>query len=118
MRASIIAVAVLLLLSLIIICNGVYISFITNDLINEIKGLEPSDEKALNDAYEHWEKHHFYICLSSPHEKTDKIEESFIVLLEKAKTGENEGFYEYRAMLLNYIEEIYRIQAISLDSII
>lgn len=118
MRASIIAVTVLLLLLLIIICNGIYINFITGDLLNEIKGLNPSDEKALNDAYEHWEKHHFYICLSSPHEKTDKIEEAFLVLLEKAKAGESDAFYEYKALLLNYIEEIRRIQAVSLDSII
>ncbi len=118
MKASVISIVVLSVLILGIVGNGIYINSITDDLIKEVNSLEAGENEELYQAYEHWQKHHFYICLSSPHEKTDKIEECFIVMLEKAQNNENEGFYEYKALLANYIKEIKRIQELSIDSII
>ena len=118
MKASIISICVFLVLVLGIIGNGVYINYITKDLTEQIAELEPEEYQELNSTYEHWSKHHFYICFSSPHDKTDKIEECFRVMLEKSRNGEDEGFYEYRALLLNYVDEIKRVQALSFDAIV
>lgn len=118
MRASIISLCIFVILVLVVIFNGVYINFITDDLVNEVMELDIESYEEVLAVYEKWSNHHFYICLSSPHDKTDKVEECFRVILEKAKGGEKEGFFEYRALLLNYIEDIKRVQSFSIDAIV
>ena len=118
MKASIISICVLFFLVGIIIANGFYIRYTTQDLISEIEAIEIDDKEALEKSYEHWSRHHFYICLTSPHEKTDKIEECYLVMREKSKKNEDEGFYEYKVLLLNYINDVKRLQMLTLDAIV
>ena len=118
MKASIISFCIFLILVILIIINVVYINNVTSDFTSRIKELSPNDLEACEEIYNDWTKNHFYICLSVSHEKTDKIEESFLVLLEKSRTGDNEGFYENKVLLLNYIEEIKRLQMLNFDTVL
>ena len=118
MKASIVSLCVLFSLIVVITLNGFYINRTTKDLTSEIEAIEINDQEKLEKSYQHWSKHHFYICLSSPHEKTDKIEECFLVMLEKSNKNEAEGFYEYKVLLLNYINDVKRLQMLTLDAIV
>ena len=118
MRASIISLFVFAILVLAIILNAIYINSIIGDLTNEVMGLEIESYIEVMSVYEKWSRHHFYICLGTPHDKTDKVEECFLVILEKARGGECEGFFEYKALLLNYLNDIKRVHAFSFDAIV
>ena len=118
MKASIISLCVFLILVILIVINVFYINRVTSDFISRVEELSPSDLLVCEKIYNDWTRNHFYICLSVSHEKTDKIEESFLVLLEKLRGGDEEGFYENKVLLINYIEEIKRLQTLTLDTVL
>ena len=118
MKASLISLCVFLILVILIVVNVIYIKNITSDFTKRIESLTPYDLSTCEEIYSDWSKNHFFICLSVSHDKTDKIEEAFLVTLEKIRHKDSEGFYENKVLLLNYIEEIKRLQMLTLDTVL
>ncbi len=118
MKAFIISILAILIALLLVILNCVYIVSVSSELEKLARELEFDDYESLVEFEEYWQRHYFFICLSSVHEKTDKIEECIAVLKDKYLFMEEDGFFEYRSLLLHYIDEIKKVQELSVDTIV
>ena len=106
MKAFVLAISSILVLILLVIINGIYVSNVTEKLDSLASELKIDDSSDLEELEKYWKKHESIICLSILHKDVDNLNIAIDVLKSKQENGEASGFYEYKAMLLNYIEEI------------
>ncbi len=118
MKAIILAVSSILLLILVVIINGIYVSHVADELNGMAKELTIENERGLEELEDYWKKKESIVCLSIPHDDVDNLNIAIDVLKSKQQNGEVGGFYEYKAMLLNYIEEIKNKERVHIHNIL
>ena len=118
MKSLIFSLCALILLVGIIILNGVYIKNVTTDLENLAKKITWGDMESIDAFKVSWEENEHKICLSVSHKDIDNVNIAVSVLEEKQKTGEKDAFYEYRALLLEYVTEIKNKERVHIDNIV
>lgn len=118
MKSLIFSLCALILLVGIIILNGIYIKNVTADLENEAMKISWQDEASIQDFRELWESNEHKICLSVSHKDIDNVNFALSVLESKQKDGEKDSFYEYRALLCEYIKEIRNKERVHIDNIV
>lgn len=117
MKAFIVSLSIILAIFVLTIINSVYVSNVTNELINHAQSLTIDGDSVDKFSFL-WEKKQFSIRLSSSHEETHKIDEVLAVIKSKASTKDYVGFCDQRALLVEYLIQIHDDETISLDSII
>lgn len=117
MKAFVISLSILILMVALTVLNSVCIVNITNSLIKEAEMLEV-DAHSVSSFAKKWERSQLLIKLSSSHKETHRIDEVLEVLTEKARNKTENGFWEERALLIEYIIQIREDETVSLDSII
>ena len=116
MKSFIFSLCVLALIFGLTIANGIYINNVASSLISEAKTLEINKE-SVNNFISSWEKYQILIKISSSHKETHRIDELLCVLLEKAERNVDNGFFEDRALLIEYLRQLQEDETVSWDSI-
>ena len=111
------SVAVVLLVALIVI-NGIYLSKVTDELEKMALELTEGDTDAVLSLQEYWKGHENIVCFSVSHNDVDDLNIAIEVIIEKCKSGEVDGFYEYKARLLNSIVEIRNKERVHFHNIL
>ena len=117
MRAFVVSLSILILMVTITVFNSLYIINVTDSLIEQAKVLEINADD-ISKFTKEWEKSQLLIKLSSSHKETHRIDEVLEILKEKAHSKTENGFYEERALLVEYITQIQEDETVSFDSII
>ncbi|MBE6664221.1 MAG: DUF4363 family protein [Ruminococcaceae bacterium] len=118
MKSILFASGAIIVLIMLVIANGFYISSATTKLEEMSKELTPNNESAILEISDFWKKKEGLICISVSHNDVDELNIAIEVLLEKAKNGESDGFYEYKARLLNSIIEIRNKERLHIHNIV
>ena len=111
MKAFICSLAALGLMVGIIGLNCVYINKQAEKFREMANDIE-TNENAIYEIKELWEKEKFKISLSTPHKTTDDIEKYINLIIENPQNSK-----EYKTLLLDAIDEIKKHETISFDSI-
>lgn len=117
MRAFVISLVILILLSTFVIWCSAFVVNTLDDLKINVEELEISNTDNFKKIEEKWEKCKYIIAIATPHSKLDDMDKAICVLDSKIENDELEGFYEYKAQLLVCIEEIQSHERVSWDSI-
>lgn len=117
MKSFIISLAVVISIFLLTIFNSIYINEAIDELTVSASKLTPT-ESSINQLISQWDKVGFAIRLSSSHKETHRIDEALEVLLAKVKSDTVAGFYEERALLIEYLHQIKEDESVSFESII
>ena len=118
MKAFVISLCVFTLVLGVTVWNSVYIGKVTSELEAISNEISPSNKEALEEAEDYWKRNEHIICIFVSHKDIDNVNIAFDVLNEKMNNGDEVGFYEYTALLKNYIEEIGKKERIHIDNII
>lgn len=117
MKSFIISTVFIVLIVALSVFNSLYINNVANVLIKEAEKLEFDDESVF-DYSKLWEKYTPAIRISSSHKEAHRISEVIEILKSKAEKKIDAGFYEQRALLIEYITQIKEDETVSFDSII
>ena len=112
---SILAIAVLIL---IVTVNGIYVSNVTRKLEDMALDLKSGDVDTLKAIQKYWKKHETIVCFSVSHNDVDDLNIAIEVLIEKSTSSEDDGFYEYKARLLNSIAEMRNKERVHIHNIL
>ena len=100
------------------IWNSVYIGNVTSELLEISNEISLNDSDALARAEYYWKSNEHIICIFVSHKDIDNVNIAFDVLNEKINKGDTVGFYEYTALLKNYVKEIGKKEQFHIDNII
>lgn len=118
MKAFWFASGAVLLLVALIIANGVYLSHVTDELEEMALELTEGDTEAVLSLQEYWKGHENIVCFSVSHNDVDDLNVALEVLIEKCRENESDGFYEYKARLINSIVEIRNKERVHIHNIL
>lgn len=118
MKSLIFSLCALILLVGVIILNGIYIKNVTSDLEDIAERIAWQDMESIEAFKELWEENEHKICLSVSHKDIDNVNIAISVLEEKGESNEKDSFYEYRALLLEYVKEIRNKERVHIDNIV
>ncbi len=118
MKAFVISLCSVGILISIIIFNSIYINNVTDNLTEAAEKLTIYDSEGLKEFSDYWYKHEHKICISTQHNDVDNVTITLTVLEEKCKNGDEDGFYEYKALLILYIDEIRKKEKVHFDNIL
>ncbi len=117
MKAFVISLLILGVIIALIMINGIYVSNKTDELECIALTLTPETSDEFFTLYNMWSEIERIFCLSISHKDIDNLNIALSVLKEKYESKEDDGFYEYKALLINYIREIRNKEALSLDTV-
>lgn len=117
MKTFIASLIILVLVSVAIIANAIYVDNLLGDISNEADKLTPESHQIFEQVYSSWEKNRDFVAISAPHEKIDDVDMTMTIMKELYSNNSFLNFYEYKATLLEYIEEIQNHERLSFDSI-
>ncbi|MBQ7907772.1 MAG: DUF4363 family protein [Clostridia bacterium] len=117
MKAFIVSLVVLVLVSGVIIGNAIYVDKTLGQISQGAEELLPESEDEFLQIYNDWEKNRSYIAISAPHGKIDDVDMTMTIMKELYENDSFLNFYEYKATLIEYIEEIQNHERLSFDSI-
>ena len=117
MKAFILSISIIIAIFALTIINSIHVSRSTDILIKEASAID-IDTKSTKRFEEIWKKRQIIIRISSSHEEIHKLDEALSVLKAKAENGISEGFFEERALLVEYLIEIQEDEIVTFDSII
>ncbi|MBO5338396.1 MAG: DUF4363 family protein [Clostridia bacterium] len=106
MKAFIISIISSSLLVLMVIFNGIYIGNVTRRLDTMANDLKIDSKDEIDELESYWKKNESIICFSVSHKDVDNVNTAIEVLKGKYESGDMSGFYEYKSLLILYIEEI------------
>ncbi len=118
MKAFVISLTALIVMILLIITNAIYISNKSQEFYTLASLLTPETNNEFITLYDEWKKAESIFSISISHKDIDNLNIALSVLKEKYENKEDDGFYEYKALLMNYIKEIKDKEAFALDNII
>ena len=118
MKAFIVSICAILLLVGTVVFNGFYIKNTTNKLTDLANDITLESSESIENFKEYWIKNEHKICISVSHKDVDNINIAVCVLEEMQERNESDGFWEYHALLLKYIEEIRSKERVHIDNII
>lgn len=118
MKSLIFSICAIIILVSTIIFNGIYIKNVTSNLENLANNISWQDEESIQKFRELWDESEHKICLSVSHKDIDNVNFALSVLEEKQKSDEKDSFYEYRALLYEYIKEIRNKEKLHFDNVI
>lgn len=118
MKAFICALSVLILLSLAVTVNAIYVQKQTDALTNEIQRLPQEANKAdLAGIREKWDTIEPVISYSVSHKELDQIADALADLESHQITGEEKEYHAARERLLELVRRLSESEGFSIKSI-
>ena len=118
MKSFVISLLAFALIIGAIAASSIYIRGVARELGDMVENFTPTDKEGFSRAMDFWEKNERIICIFVSHKDIDNVNLAFEVLEEKINNDDGGGFYEYRALLQKYIEEIGNKERLHIDNII
>ena len=106
MKAFVVSIISTSLLVLMVILNGIYVVNVTKKLDEMANELKIDSQLEFDELEAYWKKNEGIICFSVSHNDVDNVNTAIEVLRGKYESGDTSGFYEYKSLLILYIEEI------------
>ena len=120
MRALVISVVIFALLCAVIAANLAYINDVTEELRYKAARLDIKDERALDliaEIEDKWKKSEAIFSLSVSYKELDFFGETLISLREAYKVGEKFEFERHKALLIDAIDGMSRLERFSIINI-
>ena len=133
MKGCMIALAILTLIVAAVIANAAYVRFVTDSLAadlaalpDEMLGNEPLDNEPLANetaaavaaVRENFEKHLPLLSVTVAYPVLDRVTESLWILETHAQTGDNSEYAATLTLLRELVEEIARLEKLSVENIL
>ena len=133
MKGYVIALAVLTLIVAAVTANAAYIRFVTDSLAADLAALpdkplvsEPLDNEPLADetaaavaaVRENFEKHLTLLSVTVAYPVLDRVTESLRILETHAQTGDSSEYAATLTLLRELVEEIARLEKLSVENIL
>jgi hypothetical protein len=105
------------------ISNCIYINDISDRLLSKIEALPSPDAKEackikIDDLIRFWEQNFDTVCLSVSYTVADRISEQAQTLLSCARIGDLYGFYQSLTLLRDAVEDMRRMEDLSVVSLL
>lgn len=115
------AAIALILLTVTVLFNSLYIGKICRDLKSDIEGVNGTDAELLCKEYEkifeRFKKAERIISLTVSHDDLTNIEEGFAEIIGAAKAGGEVGTSTVKSRLTDALDHLGRLSGINIDSI-
>ncbi|MBP3495197.1 MAG: DUF4363 family protein [Clostridia bacterium] len=118
MKAFVISLIILIAIMALTVTNAIYINNKSEDFHALASLLTPETNSEFFVLYDEWKKAEGIFSITISHKDIDNLNIALSVLKQKYENKEDDGFYEYKALLMNYISEIRDKEAFALDNII
>jgi hypothetical protein len=122
MKAVKISAGVLLILTVAVAANSIYINHLTNTFTKELEGINTNTNESLAENLESlsdsFKKAERFISITVSHEDLTNIEESFADIIGAAKAGSLDDVERIKSRLVDSLEHLGRLSSLNLDSII
>lgn len=122
MKAVKIAILILLILTVSVYANSLYIGHITDKIAVKVENINTDDiAKAASEfelAYDEFKKAEKYISITVSHDDMTNIEESFAEIIGAAKAGNTVGVITIKSRLKDSLLHLGRLSSINIDSIL
>lgn len=116
MKSFVISLSVLSVIIAAIVLNCIYINNVTDSLIFMTENLT-KEEESIKQLSEKWDKEKFCVCISTTHRATDDVEKNIEILKTKIEKSNFDDFEEYKKMLIIALEEVKKVEEVSLNAI-
>lgn len=117
MKSFVISIILVILMGMGIVSNCIYINNVGQRTEDAVMRLSSPTESACSDETKKleqtWEKHAKLIHISVNHTIVDRIGEQVATLVACAECGDVYGFYTARALLLDALDDMQRLESIS-----
>ena len=122
MKTVKISVGVLLVLTVAVAANSLYINHLTNKFSSELENMSINNNEnlaeSLDTLFKHFKKAERFISITVSHEDLTNMEESFADIIGAAKAGSFEDVERIKSRLVDSIEHLGRLSTLNLDSVI
>ena len=121
MKTIRIAIVVLLLLTVTVVANSLYISHVTEKFSRELENLDINSDniiEELESGFKRFKKAERFISITVSHDDLTNIEESFADIIGAAKAGETGDIQRIKSRLVDSLLHLGRLSSLNLDSII
>ena len=133
MKGCMIALVILTLIVAAVIANAAYVRFVTDSLAADLAALpdkplvsEPFDNEPLANetaaavaaVRENFEKHLPLLSVTVAYPVLDRVTESLRILETHAQTGDNSEYAATLTLLRELVEEIARLEKLSVENIL
>ena len=114
MRGFIISIALLLTVLALVIINAIYINK-TIDRMTEIADdvKANTSEEAINELYEYWETHRYFVALSVSLREIDSVTENLLNLKTACAEKNSWLINQSYSLFINSLEDIRRYEELS-----
>ena len=123
MKGCMIALAILTLIVAAVIANAAYVRFVTDSLAADLAALpdKPLDNEtadAVAAVRENFEKHLPLLSVTVAYPVLNRVTESLRILETYAQTGDNSEYAATLTLLRELVEEIARLEKLSVENIL
>ena len=122
MKAVKISVLFLIILTVSVYANSLYIGYITDNIAIKIENITTDDiAKASSEfekVFEEFKKAEKYISITVSHDDLTNIEDSFSEIIGAAKAGNTVGVITVKSRLKDSLLHLGRLSGINIDSIL
>lgn len=118
MKSLIFSIILFITLIALVIINSVYIHSICKKALNILNSVTPNDEAGVDQLCDLWHKHSLIFSISVHNSQIERMNELVEGLKSAVAKGDGAEFYEYRSLLSELLEELYKSEEISFQSII
>lgn len=122
MKAFAVSIVLLLVMLLAIAGNYIYINEVSDAMVARLDRLPGIHEEGcvgqIEDLLAYWESHAGTVELSVTFPIADRVNEQIKTLLTCAQCGDVYGFHVARALLRDSIDDMRRLEAFSLSSLL
>lgn len=121
MKSTIATLLLVLMLLLGIKANNCYINEVKETMSEQIRALPDPMDASCTDAAgrirDYWEKQKSYVGLSVEYNVADRVSEQATALYTCAQCQDLYGYYTARSLLVDAVEDMSRLEQLSLENI-
>ena len=121
MKTFYFSIALFVLTLAAVAVNHAFINRTSDRLVEMTEALPPADDPACADAvseiYDHWQKKHDIARISVSYIELNRVTDAISTMKVYAESGYRADFENARALLLNAIDEMRRLESFSPGSI-
>ena len=121
MRALILVISLIMLLTGALTVNYIYINDVSQRLLDAIDALPPPEDEdcteALHALIDYWESHIDTVSLSVSYLISDRVSEQALTLSACAASGNRDGYFTALALLRDAVNDMRRLERFSIGNL-
>ena len=118
MKAFICSIIIFSVLLILIITNSIYLHHTSNKLINQASSLSINDTDKIQGLCAFWQSHKLIFSISMHDAQVEKVTELIENIKSAATAGDSAEFQKNISLLIELLEDLKKMEEISLHGII